>query len=293
MRKIGFFLLLIIVSSACVQFTPSQTNEKNYSVKENSIIPPKKYSIDESDIPLTYYGTIDGVELGYQIAPHNVAMKSLEAFYRYHDTGNESYLTRGLYLADWLMENAEYRGNGTFVVWTYDYPWPPYDLKEGWTGSLNQATIIKALSFAHLYSKDEKYKQMIDKSLNAFEVEVKDGGLRMIREDEGKYYVWYPEYAKETPPYVLNGFITVIVRLREYYLISTDKKAERLYLEGLASLEHYLPEYDAGNKKSYYDAMGNIANDHYHEMHVAQLDSLYQYTKNPIFKEYKEKWERK
>ena len=293
MRKIALLLILVIIFSACIQSSPNQINEKNDSNVGNSIIPPKKYSIIEADIPLTYYGNVDGVELGYQIAPHNVAMKSLEAFYEYHNTGNESYKRRGLYLADWLLENATYRDNGNFVVWVYEYPWPPYDLKPGWTGSLNQATIIKALTFAYLYSGDHKYTNMIEKSLNAFDVEVKDGGLKILREDKGKIYVWYPEYAKENPPYVLNGFITVIIRLREYYLITTDKKAEKLYQEGLVSLEHYLPDYDAGNKKSYYDTLGNLANDHYHEMHVAQLDSLYQYTKNPIFKEYKEKWERK
>ena len=292
MRKIAL-LILVIIFSACIQSSPNQINEKKDSNVGNSIIPPKKYSIIEADIPLTYYGNVDGVELGYQIAPHNVAMKSLEAFYEYHNTGNESYKRRGLYLADWLLENATYRDNGNFVVWVYDYPWPPYNLNSGWTGSLNQATIIKALTFAYLYSGDHKYTDMIEKSLNAFDVEVKDGGLKILREDKGKIYVWYPEYARENPPYVLNGFITVIIRLREYYLITTDKKAEKLYQEGLVSLEHYLPDYDAGSKKSYYDALGNLANDHYHEMHVAQLDSLYQYTKNPIFKEYKEKWERK
>ncbi len=291
MKYLRLLFILILLTSGCINPRSSNSSDENEVNSHSSIIPPKKYSIIESDIPLTYYGNVDGLDLGYQIAPHNVAMKSLEAFYEYHNTGEESYKKRGLYLADWLIENATYRGDSAFVVWTYDYQWPPYGLKEGWTGSLNQATIIKALSFAYLYSKDEKYKQMIDKSLNAFEVDIKDGGLRIIREDNGSYYVWYPEYAKENPPYVLNGFITVIIRLREYYLVTTDKKAEKLYLEGLISLEHYLPEYDAGNKRSYYDTIGNIANDHYHEMHVAQLDSLYQYTKNPIFKEYREKWE--
>ena len=289
MRTLALFIILILSVSGCI--IPITKDNKQINPPQN-IIPPPKYSIVDADIPLTYYGNVDGVEIGYQIAPHNVAMKSLEAFYEYHNTADYSYKKRGLYLADWLLENATYSNNGNFVVWTYSYPWPPYDLKPGWTGSLNQATIIKALSFAYLYSKDEKYKNMIDKSLNAFEVEVKDGGLKMIREDQGTYYIWYPEYVKENPPYVLNGFITVIIRLREYYLISSDKKAEKLYLEGLVSLVHYLPEYDAGNKTSYYDAQGNIANDHYHEMHVAQLESLYQYTNDPIFNEFKEKWER-
>lgn len=292
MRSLALFFVLILLASGCIIPITKDNTEKNEINPPQNIIPPPKYSIVDADIPLTYYGNVDGIDIGYQIAPHNVAMKSLEAFYEYHATGDESYKKRGLYLADWLLENVTYRDNGNFVVWLYDYPWPPYDLKSGWTGSLNQATIIKALSFAYLYSKDDKYKNMVDKSLNAFDVEVKEGGLKMIREDQGTYYIWYPEYVKENPPYVLNGFITVIIRLREYYLISNDKKAEKLYLEGLATLGHYLPDYDAGNKKSYYDALGNIANDHYHEMHVAQLESLYQYTKDPIFKEFKEKWER-
>lgn len=288
MKLLAILFALMTFTSSCINLTSETISKEGEIITNQYLSPPEKYSVVEADIPLTYYGVVDGLDLGYQIAPHNVAMKSLEAFYAYHRTGNSSYKDRGFYLADWLLDNATHRDD--FVVWSYDYAWPPYDLKSGWTGSLNQAAIMKALSFAYLYSRDEKYKFILDKTLNAFEVDIGEGGLKIIRIDEGEHYVWYPEYVKENPPYVLNGFITVIIRLREYYLISNDKKAEKLYLEGLDSLIHYLPDYDAGNNRSYYDTLGNLANPHYHEMHIAQLDTLYTYTKNPIFKEYKEKW---
>ncbi|KYC56719.1 MAG: hypothetical protein APG08_00675 [Candidatus Methanofastidiosum methylothiophilum] len=160
MRLLGLFCILLLIMPGCINLKTDDFPKGNIISPPNDAIIPKKYSVIDSDIPLTYYGKIDGVEIGYQIAPHNVAMKSLEAFYKYHDTGEESYKRRGLYLADWLLANAIYKGGGTFVVWEYNYPWPPYNLKSGWTGSLNQATIIKALSFAYLYSKDLKYIEM-------------------------------------------------------------------------------------------------------------------------------------
>jgi hypothetical protein len=264
------FLLAVLVLSGCVS-----------SFIET---PPKKYSVTDEEIPTTYYGEIEGVYLGYQIAPHSVALKARESFYAYDKTGNESELERGLFLTEYLISNATPL-NGA-VVWPYPFEWPTYDLEPGWTGALSQAGCLKVMMLAYLNTGDKSYLEFGDKTLAAFDIDVADGGLLFIR--EGGYY-WYPEYAGADPPFVLNGFITTLIWLHEYNQTMGDKKAGVLFDKGIESLIYFLPEYREGNW-SYYDALGHVSNEHYHSLHVAQMKSLYELTGEEIFLEYYERW---
>ncbi len=244
----------------------------------------KKYSLVDSEIPEIYYGTVDGIHLGYQAAPHGIAQAAREAFYDYEKTGNRENLSRALFLVDYLLNTSVDKGD--YLIWEYSFPWPPYNLERGWRGSLCQAGILKALMLAYKHTGEEKYRDAAEKTLKAFSVPVERGGLLELREG----YYWYPEYVKEEPPYVLNGFVTTLIWLREYSEYFNSSEAERLYQEGLKTLIKFLPYYDAGNGHSYYDAMGNRANQHYHKMHIWQLGVMYNLTGEEIFKEYRELW---
>ncbi len=245
---------------------------------------PWRYAIvDNSGIPKVYYGTVDGVYIGYQPAPHAIAQAAREAFYAYEKTGDREKLERGIFLVDYLLNISVDRGE--YIVWEYSFPWPPYGLKKGWRSSLCQAGVLKALMLAYKHTGDDRYKQAAEKALRAFSVPVEKGGLLKLRQG----YYWYPEYAKESPPYVLNGFITTLLWLREYAEYSNSTEAERLYQRGVEALIRFLPEYDA-NGWSYYDALGTRASRHYHALHVWQLGVMYNLTGEEIFKEYYTRW---
>lgn len=261
------FLLVVLVLSGCV-----------------SPMYPEKYSVTDEEIPATYYGKVDGVYLGYQIAPHNVAMKARESFYSYDKTGNESELERGLFLTEYLISNATSLDGA--VVWQYSFEWPSYGLEPGWTGALTQAGCLKVVMLAYLNTGDERYLEFGDKILAAFDMDVADGGLLFVR--EGGYH-WYPEYADDEPPFVLNGYITTLLWLHEYNQTTGNEHAGALFDKGLVSLIHFLPEYRNGGW-SYYDAQGHVSEEHYHSMHVSQMQSLYELTGEEIFLEYYERW---
>ncbi|NOZ76822.1 MAG: hypothetical protein GXO65_03925, partial [Euryarchaeota archaeon] len=246
-------------------------------------VEPGKYSLVEAEVPLIYYGTVDGVELGYQPAPHGIAQAAREAFYAYEKTGREENLSRGLFLVDYLLNTSVDRGE--FLVWEYPFPWPGYGLEEGWRGSLCQAGILKALMLAYMHTGDERYRRAAEKTLHAFSVPVEEGGLLEMR--EGHY--WYPEYASD-PPYVLNGFVTTLIWLKEYADYFGSAEAGELYRKGLEGLAAFLPDYDAGDGWSYYDARGKRASQHYHDMHVWQMEVMYNLTGEEIFQEYYLRW---
>ncbi|NOZ82906.1 MAG: hypothetical protein GXN98_03700, partial [Euryarchaeota archaeon] len=244
--------------------------------------PNPKYSVAEIDgIPMTYYGE----QLGWQLAYHNVALVARQNFYRYMETGDERYLRKGLRLADFLISEAEPLGRDA-LIWRNRFPWHSYGLEAGWAGSLMQAGIIKTLLLAYLCTGNTTYLQYADRALRAFEVDVRSGGLRASRQG----WVWYPEYASENPPYVLNGFITALLWLREYAVSTNSTVAERLYEQGLRSLVHFLPEYDTGRGWSYYDAQGHPASRKYHALHLQLMLQMYQATGNRIFLTYYRRW---
>ncbi|MFQ5800118.1 MAG: D-glucuronyl C5-epimerase family protein [Candidatus Hydrothermarchaeales archaeon] len=256
----------------------------------SEMISPSRFTVEMKELPLTYYGYVDGIYLGHQVVPHNVAAAARKAFYSYQENKDEKALERGLFLTEYLISTSTMRGDNDFVVWENNFVWPPYNLSKGWIGALSQAGCIKALMLAYDATGGEKYKEFADMAVTAFEVDVSEGGLMVTRKDTTGAYMWYPEYARPDPPYVLNGFITSVVWLGEYYTATGDEKAKALYEEGLKSIQHFLPAYEYNAGWSYYDAVSNKADSHYHELHIKQMATLYELTGDEIFKEYQERW---
>ena len=251
---------------------------------------PAINSITENKIPLVYYGFVDGVNLGYQMAPQIVALKAREAFYNYKKTGNKSQLERALFLTNFLLNNSTPEAGGEFLVIKYDFPWPPYNLKTGWRGALCQAGVLKALLLAYENTGETKYLEAGNRVLKAFEVSVDKGGFKDERTDGRKSYLWLPEYIAPNPPYVLNGFITTLLWIREYGVATSNSGALKIYSEGIVSLKHFVPQYNCGSGCSYYDASKRVASRHYNDLQVRQMKWLYSLTKDRMFIKYSERW---
>lgn len=272
------FVVLMILISGCGNGPENPADAQGEGKKpERGDI--KKYSLVNEKIPKIYYGK----PLGYQPAPHGIAQAAREAFYAYERTGRRENLSRALFLADYLINSSVDRGS--YIVWENPFPWPVYGLKRGWRGSLGQAGGLKVLMLAHRHTDEEKYRIASQKALNAFNVSLSEGGLLKRREG----YHWYPEYAREEPPYVLNGFITTLIWIKEYADYSNSSRADTLYDNGLEALVEFLPSYDA-NRWSYYDSLGFRSNKKYHKLHVWQMGVMYNQTGREIFLKYYRRW---
>jgi|GEM_PF-6418563 len=252
-------------------------------------IAPERFTVTKGEFPLTFYDTVDDLYIGYQPVAHNIALAAREAFYAYDKTNDESDLQRGVFLTELLIEMSVEREAG-FIVWENSFPWPAYNLSPGWIGGLSQAGCMKALMLAYTATDDKRYLLFGDKALSAFEHLLEEGGLRSTRSDESGSYVWYPEYARAEPAFVLNGFITATVWTGEYSEFTGNKKAAGIYEEGIKSITHFLPGYNKGDGWSYYDAVGHRSSEHYHKLHIAQLDLLYSLTGDEVFKQYGVMW---
>lgn len=288
---------MLIGALGCLQ-TDADPDAAGFSSNSNETliknisdsIPPERFSVVQKELPVTYYGYVDGVYLGYQVVPHSIAEEARKSFYRYKETNDRAEMERGLFLTEYLISVSTMRDGGRFLVWENNFVWPGYNLSKGWIGSLSQAGCIKALMLAYQATGDDRYRDIADKALEAFDIDVADGGLKNIRTSGSEHYVWYPEYAKSSPPYVLNGFITSVMWLGEYHEFTGSLKAKQLYEDGLESIIYFLPSYNHGGNWSYYDAQEHKSSLHYHALHIDQMDALFHLTGNKIFGEYAERW---
>jgi heparosan-N-sulfate-glucuronate 5-epimerase len=256
-----------------------------------------KVILDEKGVPFVDYGFVspvgdssdteqDGwVYIGNQRNPLTVSTQGA-AYYHQYLQGNDSARDLFLNCADWLIENAEIK-DGIFV-WEYKYPWPTYNNTPSFISCMSQASAIKVLAMAYDLTGEEKYIEAAKKGLDVFFIEVENGGIT-YKEGDGW---WYEEYAQEgmdIEPRVLNGHISALLDLQEYYNLTKDETAKELFDLGVSGLKAHLADYDAGNW-SYYDAVGNKAVLKYHELHVGQLDSIFKITADPYFKLYRNTW---
>lgn len=261
--------------------------------------------IDEKGIPISDYGYVNGVYVGKQRSIVAVAEKGLDYWNKYqlggaNDTGLLSYdwekfpenkentpknatEARRMLLncADWLLEHAT--SYGDYMLWEYRYP-SFYNTNPGWRSSQAQAMGISLLIRTYELTSDPKYLNCAERSLRAFYVSVEDGGVTDKESSEGW---WYDKFADAEckRPKVLNGMMFALLGIHDFYVKENNKDAKFLFDKGVIALKKSLPKYDAGNW-SYYDRLGKLAPQWYHNIHIRQLDLLYGITKESIFKRY-------
>ena len=237
--------------------------------------------IDDSGVPVQHYSFA-----GPQRNPLFVAGQALSHLRRYERTGDEKDRQIAFNCVNWLVENAVQRGS--YAIYEHAFAVPLYGLPPGWRSALSQGFALLAILRAYEMTGEDRYLVLSKRVLNAFSVEIADGGITDKTESRGW---WYEEYASERvePPRVLNGMISALFALQEYYESTGDERAKYLFDQGVLALVDALPGYDKGGY-SYYDREGHLSGGEYHKMHISQLDSLYKLTGVEVFRAYSQRW---
>jgi hypothetical protein len=241
-----------------------------------TFIDPSYVEMDNAGIPIVHYGG----SIGDRRNPVFVCMAALE--YSKDTSKNQQLLNN----ADWLIANA--RLNGDFSLLEYDFPWHRYNLSSPpWRSAMAQGLALQVMARAHQITSNQRYLDAGKLLLNAFYVEVKDGGIT-YKSDHGW---WYEEYAHEKASVsrVLNGMMYAVLGLYEFYQYTKDPNAKMLFDRGIAELKANIASYD-NDGYSYYDILGKEAGEKYHKVHVIFAKRLYEITKEEIFNTYYQKW---
>ena len=172
--------------------------------------------------------------------------------------------------ADWLCKHITFFD--TYALWIYSYQMS-YDTKSGWGSSHAQAAGLQLLSRSYLLKRRQRYLKHIDKLLYAYKIPLNEGGLLDTVE---KNIIWYEKFADPTnqKPKVLNGMFFALLGLHDVATQQNHPLAQELYQAGLESSLKMIHQFDLGDWSAY-DIHQRRASDHYHQIHINQLQRLY------------------
>ena len=144
----------------------------------------------------------------------------------------------------------------------------------------------------YLETKNEEYSESAKEAFKSFLKTIDRGGVAHIDKNDDW---WLEEYIVDPPSHILNGFIWALWGVYDFYLLTQDKRAQKLFKDSIKTLKENLNKYDTGFWSLYEQSktkMRMLASPFYHNLHTVQLNILYKITGEPIFKEYAEKWEK-
>ena len=240
---------------------------------------------DENNVPIVDYGYMNGKYIGPQFNPMTVSQRVFKHNKQFLQ-GDSTAFQKMQNNADWLLQNATMVDSAAFLE--CHFPWETHNMTAPWRSGMSQGQALRALMQVYDITGDRELLRFGKQLLNAFFIEVKDGGVT-YKDDDGGW--WYEECADENgiESRILNGMMFALRGIAEYYKRTDDADALFLFAKGMISLKKNLGTYD-NYGYSYYDISGKKAGWHYHRVHIELLDELYQVDPAPILKEYSERW---
>lgn len=280
------FLASFLLSAAIVSYTEAE-QARFWMPIRNFLLTPNK-NLSTLDHKYASLGVnLKASDSGYYLNPWQVASSVLgEAIISIDSNCNSlsnSQRSKLISISDLLLSKSSSRLSNelTSRIWPYSIPYT-YGLKPGWISAPAQAEIALVLTSAYICSGKSTYMKSATEAMRVFDLPIEDGGV--LADADGMS--WFEEYAQPSiePPRVLNGHIYTILALQKIRLY--HPRATQLVNDGLISLKHNLYRYDKVTW-SMYDLDGEPANNIYQQkLHIRQLGTLYDLTRDPFFSRY-------
>jgi heparosan-N-sulfate-glucuronate 5-epimerase len=248
---------------------------------------------DANGIPLLYFGPLNGL-VHYTIY---IAQCGLECYSSLVADGHRAAAHKCfLSYAEWILASLT-RSPAGFGVWRESSFRFGHRIRPPWTSAMAQGEGISVLLRAYELSQERRFLDGASMAFRAFVIPVHDGGLRTTI-DAGMLF--FDEYPATPPTRVLNGFITALWGIWDFYRVTSDQTAREIFFEGIQTLREILPRYDRDGWSRYalYEGGGIFhkvdcpASVHYHLTHVAQLRVLHKITDEPLFLQLADRWDR-
>lgn len=250
----------------------------------------QNFHFDATGIPILPTD-IDVAERKMHYYPIAIGQYGLAIFHSYLDNPSTENRSRFLKIVDWFSANQ--LGNGT---WVATIPEPKFGLAPGWISAMAQGRGLNILLRGYQMTNNSEYLIKAEKALDAFTTTIPNGGVL----SDWNGVPFYEEYPSKTPPHVLNGMIFALLGVWDLLRIYPNHGlARRVWDTGISSIKQKLAEYDQGYWTSY-DVLHqnpncrgakNICTQHYHWIHIRQLEVLSRITHDAIFADYAKKWE--
>ncbi len=206
--------------------------------------------------------------------PVAVFQYGLGAYDLYLMSGEEQYLDAFRMAADWAVAHQE--PNGAWNNFFYVYPDHPY-------GAMAQGEGTSLLVRAYKQWGEDRYIDACHKAIQYMLQPLEEGGTTEYTDDD----IILREYTHL--PTVMNGFIFAWFGLYDYVLATHSEQHLKILNQSEQTLERLLPRFQNGYW-SLYDLSGKIASPFYHNLHIAQMEAMFDLTGKTIYKRLATNW---
>lgn len=243
-------------------------------------------NLDKKGIPrLNYHG-----EIGKQYNPIAISQWGLGNYNKWKNKKENIYFLKFIKSANWLKDNIKLNKFGV-SVWMHNFDFEYRDLlKSPWYSGLAQGQGLSVLVRAYKETKDISYLDVIERVILSFDKNISEGGVNYIDE---KNDPWIEEYLVSPPTHILNGFIWGLWGIRDYYIFFKSSKHKKLFYKYSNTILKNLENYDLGYWSKYEESgtlLPMISSPFYHNLHICQLEIMYDLTGNKSYITYSRKW---
>jgi heparosan-N-sulfate-glucuronate 5-epimerase len=224
--------------------------------------------------------------------PREILQYGLEQHARWQRTCDERARERFLAQARWAA-GAQRKAGGVRGSYVFPRRSEKYGCDAGFRSAAAQGQAISLLLRAFEETEEIVYLERAIDAAMPLTVDVREGGVLWRSGTD----VFFEAVAGQEPSHILYGWIFALWGLFELTRFAKIPSLERLYRDSLATLEKYLPCYDA-RKWSYESLLAapsgfrRFAGLRCHLLHVAQLHVLLSMTRNQLFAVVAERWRR-
>lgn len=201
-------------------------------------------------------------------------------------TGRKEHLDKVMAVADYILKSGVLEDDGLLLRES--------DNKGKHTGNvsaMSQGEGMSVLCRAYEYTGNESYLISAEKLIKPFLRNVDEGGVK--GEISTLKIPWYEEYVDKPLFHVLNGMVYSLWGLRDLTNLTGNKNSFELFENGIEYVEKALPLFDSGYWSYYWipeNGRNYTASMMYHNLHICQLQALYDQTGSRIIKAYIEKF---
>lgn len=208
--------------------------------------------------------------------PVNICHKSFALLDFFKRSNDSTYLIALEKNMRRLMTESVQYDNAVYLPYNFDYR--VHGLNEAslpapWYSGMAQGEALSLFVRTFSVTGDTTYLRFAEKLFASFARLRGESEPWTVFVDERGCY-WIEEYPTPEPSKTLNGFMTAMFGVYDYYQLTGSNDAKKIFISCLSTVKNYLPFFRRPGKPSYYGLAFQHYFSGYHNIHIRQLRFL-------------------
>jgi len=231
-----------------------------------------RITLDSNMVPIVDYS------FGVYRNPVTSCLLAFAFYYDYLETGDKINKQGFLNNVDWLLD---YSDENYYLRYEFNFNHDNFvDLEKGWISAMAQGMALGAFSMAFYLTVEPKYLEGAERIFTTLYNNT--DSLWCIIIDEEDYY-WLEEYPSKDICHVLNGMLSGLWGIWDYYTISYNSFALTLFNAGIKTIADHYPIWNLENQNRSKYCTHGVYKSKYHSIHLDQLEIYAEFFDIPEF----------